>query len=460
MLYLWIMLGSALGGAARYWLSGVIANSFGETFPWGTILVNVSGCFVIGFFATLTGPDGRLVVGTTTRQFVMVGLCGGYTTFSSFSLQTLYLARDGDWLRASGNIFLSLALCFFAVWLGHIAAGATGDAAGALIAYEERFARRRELAQEKASPPAKSDQPTGLDQGAAAGAGLAASDEDQAQRRGLAIDKTSAAFRRDQAIAFSKSSDAKLQAGDAAGALAAYEGSLAIRRDLATDKSNAEAQHDQAAGLGKVADALLSLGKLEDALASDADALAILERLAQLDGGGEAAQNNLANALQRVGSDLRALGRLDQAFVDYDRALAVGRQLSEAHPEAPTLRGDVREAAESMGGLAYELLLARKYAKSLEASDRAIAAAPGLVWLYANRAHALMFLGRTHEARTLYHAHRGEKTHGDKIWEAAIRDDFAEMRKAGLSRPLMHEIERLFAEKGQVARPRGQRHMK
>jgi CrcB protein len=64
------------------------------------MLVNISGSFVIGFFATLTGPDGRLLVGTTARQLVMIGLCGGYTTFSSFSLQTFTLAQDGEWLRA------------------------------------------------------------------------------------------------------------------------------------------------------------------------------------------------------------------------------------------------------------------------------------------------------------------------------------------------------------------------
>jgi CrcB protein len=122
MPYLWIMLGSSLGGAARYWFSGVVANRFGETFPWGTMLVNISGSFVIGFFATLTGPDGRLLIGTTARQFVMIGLCGGYTTFSSFSLQTLNLARDGEWLRAAANSGLSLALCFLAVWLGHVLA--------------------------------------------------------------------------------------------------------------------------------------------------------------------------------------------------------------------------------------------------------------------------------------------------------------------------------------------------
>jgi CrcB protein len=123
MLYLWVMLGSALGGGARYWLSGVIANRIGETFPWGTILVNVSGSLAIGFFATSTGPDGRLLVGTEARQFVMIGLCGGYTTFSSFSLQTLNLVRDGEWGAAGANIGLSIVLCFLAVWLGHVLAG-------------------------------------------------------------------------------------------------------------------------------------------------------------------------------------------------------------------------------------------------------------------------------------------------------------------------------------------------
>ena len=129
--YIWIAVGSALGGIARYWCSGIAAARFGETFPWGTMIVNVVGSFVIGFFATLTGPDGRLLVGTTARQFVMVGLCGGYTTFSSFSLQTLSLARDGEWLGVGANITLSVVLCLFAVWLGHIAAATLNQLKGA-----------------------------------------------------------------------------------------------------------------------------------------------------------------------------------------------------------------------------------------------------------------------------------------------------------------------------------------
>ena len=129
--YLWIAIGSALGGMGRYWVSGIVARLFGETFPWGTIIVNVSGSFVIGFFGTLTAPDGRLLVSANVRQFVMVGLCGGYTTFSSFSLQTLNQARDGEWIAAGANIGLSVLLCLMAVWLGHIAALAVNQLKGA-----------------------------------------------------------------------------------------------------------------------------------------------------------------------------------------------------------------------------------------------------------------------------------------------------------------------------------------
>lgn len=121
-LYLWIAFGSALGGMTRFALSGFIANQFGGTFPWGTLIVNVTGSFVIGFVNTLTGPDGRVFASSTTRQFMMTGICGGYTTFSSFSLQTLALANDGEWARVGGNVMSSVACCLVAVWLGHIAA--------------------------------------------------------------------------------------------------------------------------------------------------------------------------------------------------------------------------------------------------------------------------------------------------------------------------------------------------
>jgi fluoride exporter len=120
--YLWIALGGALGSVARFWASGFAARHFGEVFPWGTLIVNVSGSFLIGAFATLTGLEGRWVVAPSYRQFFMVGICGGYTTFSSFSLQTLDLARDGEWFYAVANTVLSVLLCLVGVWLGHLVA--------------------------------------------------------------------------------------------------------------------------------------------------------------------------------------------------------------------------------------------------------------------------------------------------------------------------------------------------
>ncbi len=112
MSYLWIALGSALGGVLRFWLSALAGARFGHP-HLGTIFVNVSGSFAIGFLAAL-GPM------PFTRQLFMIGLLGGYTTFSSFSLQTLELAHEGRLLAAGNNVALSVLLSLVAVWLGHL----------------------------------------------------------------------------------------------------------------------------------------------------------------------------------------------------------------------------------------------------------------------------------------------------------------------------------------------------
>ena len=129
-LYCWVALGSVIGGVGRFALSGFIAHRFGETFPWGTIIVNISGSFVIGFIWTLTQPEGRIPLGTNGRTFLMTGICGGYTTYSSFSLQTLNLAREGEWMLAGANATLTVVLCFIAFWLGHVAAMAVNSLKG------------------------------------------------------------------------------------------------------------------------------------------------------------------------------------------------------------------------------------------------------------------------------------------------------------------------------------------
>ena len=121
-IYLWIALGSALGGVARYACQGWAARFISDTFPWGTMIVNIVGCSFIGFFATFTAPDGRFIVASSMRQFVMVGICGGYTTFSSFSLEALNRVRDGQFAQAAGYVLGSVVLCLLGVWLGHLGA--------------------------------------------------------------------------------------------------------------------------------------------------------------------------------------------------------------------------------------------------------------------------------------------------------------------------------------------------
>ena len=122
MQYLWVALGGALGSVVRYACSIGAARWLGATFPWGTLLVNVAGSFTIGLLAALLTADGRPALGSDARAFLMIGVLGGFTTFSSFSLETLTLARAGALGAAGANVALSLVLCLGGVWLGFVAA--------------------------------------------------------------------------------------------------------------------------------------------------------------------------------------------------------------------------------------------------------------------------------------------------------------------------------------------------
>ena len=118
---MWVALGSVLGGTARFWLSGFVARRVGETFPWGTMAVNVSGAFLLGVLAASAASHG-IFAELRPWQFAAIGILGTYTTVSSFSLQTLAFARDGEMMRAAGNMVLSVSLCLLAV-TGGFAAG-------------------------------------------------------------------------------------------------------------------------------------------------------------------------------------------------------------------------------------------------------------------------------------------------------------------------------------------------
>jgi CrcB protein len=137
MSYLWVTIGSAFGGLLRYVLTR-LTISVSSGIPFGTILINVLGSFVIGYFGTLTLQSGKYHASDNLRLFVMVGICGGFTTFSSFSLQTFDLLRSGYWIKAVGNILLSVILCVAAVAAGHrLAQRSVTDTAIATTAEEE-----------------------------------------------------------------------------------------------------------------------------------------------------------------------------------------------------------------------------------------------------------------------------------------------------------------------------------
>ena len=120
--YLWVALGGALGSMARYGAARLAARLIDGTFPWSTMFVNVLGSLLIGFLAGVMSPDGRFTVAPDARAFLLIGVLGGFTTFSSFSLETLNMLRDGEWLWAGANVAGSILLCIMAVWLGHAAA--------------------------------------------------------------------------------------------------------------------------------------------------------------------------------------------------------------------------------------------------------------------------------------------------------------------------------------------------
>lgn len=123
--YLWVALGGALGSVGRHWVSTLVAARAGTAFPWGTLLINITGSLLIGVIA---GCNSGWFTGENARKFLMIGICGGYTTFSAFSLQTLELAQKGEWQRAGIYVVSSVALCLAGAWGGYAIGAALNPA--------------------------------------------------------------------------------------------------------------------------------------------------------------------------------------------------------------------------------------------------------------------------------------------------------------------------------------------
>ena len=233
-------------------------------------------------------------------------------------------------------------------------------------------------------------------------------------------------------------------------ALQAYRDSLAIAERLAkADPGNAGWQHDLAASYNKVGNVLVAQGNLAEALQAYRDSVVIIERLAKADPGNAGWQHDLSVAYNGVGDVLVAQGNLAEALQAYRDSVVIIERLAKADRSNAKWQDDLQYGIDRIGSLAYRFVLAHDFARGLEAADQAISLAPDKIWLYSNRAHALMFLGRVDEARSIYLKYRGEKNlQSGKSWETVVLEDFAELGKAGLAHPLMSEVEARFAARG------------
>jgi tetratricopeptide (TPR) repeat protein len=175
------------------------------------------------------------------------------------------------------------------------------------------------------------------------------------------------------------------------------------------------------------------------------DGFAISELGTKDDPNNTESQHDLAIAYERIGTVLVKIGHLSEALASYRDSLAIVTA-QVAKNDSNKWHDDLQVIIEEVGGLSYSFLPARDFVQALAASDLAISLAPNMTWVYSNRAHALMFLGRVEEARSVYLKHRGEIAVDDKVWETVILEDFGNFRKAGLTHPLMRVIETALSQ--------------
>ena len=262
-------------------------------------------------------------------------------------------------------------------------------------------------------------------------------------------DRSNTAWQRDLSGSYETLGNVLVAQGNLDEALKSYRDSLAIFERLAgSDRSNTGWQRDLSVSYIKVGDVLVAQGKLDEALENYRDSLAIFERLAGSDRSNTGWQRDLSVSYERIGDVLVAQGKLDEALKSYRDNLAIAERVAASDRNNAQWQNDLQHSTDRIGSLAYKFVLARNFARALEASDLVISLSPDQIWLHTNRAHALMFLSRVEEARALYLRYRGGKMQNGKPWETVVLEDFGEMRKAGLTHPLMDEIEKRFAAGG------------
>jgi tetratricopeptide (TPR) repeat protein len=232
---------------------------------------------------------------------------------------------------------------------------------------------------------------------------------------------------------------------DLSGALAAYQESVAVARKLAGDQNDAPAQHQLMLSLANLGATSLRHGDISSGFADDQEALDIARDLAK-DKNNAKAQSDLAGILMIFGTDYYfSQHKLDDAFTMVKESLAISEDNSQRHPENVQAKADLVRLGGVFNDISYYYLLGGHFQQALDSANLATSIDPQHISYLANQADALMLLGRTDDARTIYLAHRGQEVSEKKSWEADVLGDFADLRKAGFTNPLMDEMEAAFA---------------
>jgi tetratricopeptide (TPR) repeat protein len=232
------------------------------------------------------------------------------------------------------------------------------------------------------------------------------------------------------------------------GALEFFRKAVPIgERLVRIDSENGRWQYDLSVSYERIGSIQRFRRNFSESMSYQRNAFAIRVKLTKLDASNTDWQHSLAMSYTNIGDVQKLEGNLAESLTSYLAGLEILERLTKSAPDNGIWQRHLHLTVERVGYLSYDFVVGRDFERALQAADQAIALAAEEVWLHTNRAHALMFLGRLDEARALYLQFRGRmKVSGDKPWETAILEDFAELRKAGLAHPLMDDIEKQFRE--------------
>jgi PQQ-dependent catabolism-associated CXXCW motif protein len=221
----------------------------------------------------------------------------------------------------------------------------------------------------------------------------------------------------------------------------------ALRRLMTLMPDNLDYLADLALSDIRLASAFEKAKKLDMAAEAYRDVASVEERVAKLaerQSNSAISQREISGTDMQIGEAYSQHRKFPESIAAYRDAAKVAKAVLQKHSTDAQLQDNLRISTENIGALAYGLVLAKDYDGALEAVDFAISLSPDTVWMQMNRAHALMFLDKVNEAREIYLQFRGRKIQGDRLWEDDLKNDFAELRKQGLTHPLMDEIEKTF----------------